>query len=230
MTRPKKTEKRRQGFLIKGSINRIANKSRDIAHKVIYGRNDLSPKVKNILKQIGDATITGMTIGRVIINALTTGVINALSNVPYDKLYHLFLQIKTNIGEVLLEKNEVINMGINSYPRFAETYDIKNVPPNLTVNNLLENTEKRMGRQKFLSYSAYDNNCQHFILNVLQANGIIEGTDFIKQNTEGIFENNDSLRKFANTITDVAGRANVVIQGGDIERNHVIIGGVKHYL
>ena len=105
MTRPKKTEKRRQGFLIKGCINRIANKSRDIAHKVIHGRNDLSPKVKNILKQIGDATITGMTIGRSIINALTTGAINALSNVPYDKLYHLFLQIKTTMGDVLLEKN-----------------------------------------------------------------------------------------------------------------------------
>ena len=84
-------------------------------------------------------------------------------------------------------------MGLNSYPQFAETYDIKNVPTNLTVNQLLENIEKRMGRQKFFSYSAYDNNCQHFILNVLQANGINEGTDFIKQNTEGIFENNDNL-------------------------------------
>ena len=67
-------------------------------------------------------------------------------------------------------------------------------------------------------------------LNVLQTNWINEGVDFIKQNTEGIFQNNDSLRKFANTITDIAGRADVVIQGGDIERNYVIIGGVKHYL
>ena len=87
-----------------------------------------------------------------------------------------------------------------------------------------------MGRQKFLLYSAYDNNCQHFILNVLQANGINEEVDFIKQNTEGIFENNDSLRKLAKTITDLAGQSHVVIQGGDIERKHVIIGGVKHYL
>ena len=121
-------------------------------------------------------------------------------------------------------------MAINSKPRFAETYDIINVPPNLTVNILLGNTENLMGRQKFLSYSAYDNNCRHFILNVLQANGINEGMDFIKQNMEGIFQNNESLRKFANTITDNAGRADVVIQGGDIEGKHVIIRGVEHIL
>ena len=119
-------------------------------------------------------------------------------------------------------------MAINSYPRFAETYDIKNVPPNPTINH--KKTGKRMGRQKFLPYSAYNNNCKHFILNLLQSSGIQEGADFIKQNTEGIFQNNDSLRKVANTITDVAGRANVVIQGGDIEIKHVVIGGVKHYL
>ena len=52
------------------------------------------------------------------------------------------------MGDVLLEKNEVIFVAISSYPRFAETYDIKSVPPNLTVNQLLENTQKRMGRQK----------------------------------------------------------------------------------
>ena len=75
-----------------------------------------------------------------------------------------------------------------------------------------------MGRQIFFSYLAYDNNCKHFILNGLQSNGINEGAGFIKQNTKGIFQNNDSLRKIANMITDVAGRADVVIKGGDIEK------------
>ena len=121
-------------------------------------------------------------------------------------------------------------MGINSYPRNAETYQIHNIPQNLTVSQLILNTERRMGRQKFLSYSAYDNNCQHFILNVLQANSIHEGADFVKQRTEDIFQNNEHLRKMANTVTDVAGRANVLIQGGDIKKKHVVIGGVKHFL
>ena len=45
-----------------------------------------------------------------------------------------------------------------------------------------------MGRNTFLFYSAYDNNCQQYILNDLQSNGIHEGADIIKQSTEEIFE------------------------------------------
>ena len=66
--------KRPPHFLINNNIRRLAKKSQELAHKVIHGRNDLLPKVKNILKQTGDATITGMTIGRSIINALTTAL------------------------------------------------------------------------------------------------------------------------------------------------------------
>ena len=97
-------QKRPPRFLITDKLRRMANKSKEIAQKVLYGRNDLSPNVKGVLQKMGEATITGITIGRSIINALTTGVINALSNVPYDKLYHQFLQIKTNNCDIFLEK------------------------------------------------------------------------------------------------------------------------------
>ena len=210
--------------LFSDTINHIAKKTKEIAHKVVYGRNDLSPKVMGILGRVGDAIITGITIGRTELHALLTGAIKTISSTPYDKLYHLFLILKTDRGNILLEKNEVINMDINKFPRNAQTMPIINVPAGLTINQLLQNTERRMGKSKFLSYSAYDNNCQNFILSVLQANGINEGADFVKQNTESIFKNDD-VRKFANTVTDVAGRANVLIQGG-----HVIIGGEVHRL
>ena len=213
---------------ISDSFKNFANKTRDIAKKVIYGRNELPPKVQNILKQFGDAIISGMIIGRTVKNPVTTHFIKAVSKTPYDKLYHLFLILQTNKGNVLLEKNECINMDINPNTNNSQKYHVHNIPQNLLVSQLLQNTEQRMGRNEFLSYSAYDNNCQHFILNVLQANGIHEGADFIKQKTENIFEKNTDLRKAVNTITDIAGRANVLIQGGDV--NHVIIGGVKHYL
>ena len=35
---------------------------------------------------------------------------------------------------------------------------------------------------------------------------IYEGLDFVKQSTEDIFKNNSNLRKFSNTITDIASR------------------------
>jgi len=195
----------------------IKNKVSDITQKVIHGRKTLSPKVEKILEKIGDATINGIKIGRSPVPALITGLIKVFSTTPYDKLFHLFIVLSTNKGDVLLEKNEVINMDLNPKIK-AEYIIINNIPTNLTVNELMKNTEERMGN-KFIPYSGYNNNCQHFIVNVLQANGINEGLDFVKQDTEDIFREHPNLRKFANTITDIAGRANVILQGGDLDKN-----------
>ena len=78
-----------------------------------------------------------------------------------------------------------------------------------------------MGEQKFFTYSAYDNNCQHFILSLLQSNGIAntELTNFVKQDTESIFSTNPTLRKLSNNVTDVHGRTTDVL-GGKIKKLH----------
>ena len=60
--------KRTPHFFITNNIRNVARKSKEIADKIIHGRNDLSPNVKYVLRQMGEATITGMTIGRSIIN------------------------------------------------------------------------------------------------------------------------------------------------------------------
>jgi hypothetical protein len=78
----------------------------------------------------------------------------------------------------------------------------------------MDNTRKAMGETKFIKYSGYDNNCQIFIISVLQSNNIHEGTEFIKQSTEEIFNSNPHLRKFVNTITDIGERINIIKQGG----------------
>ena len=190
----------------------------DVVNKVIHGRKTLSPKVENILTKIGDAVISGIRIGRTPVSSLITGMIKVFSDTPYDKLFHLFLVLSTNKGEVLLEKNEVINMDLNPNIK-AEYITLQNIPNNITVNELLHNTQKRMGN-KFIPYSAYNNNCQDFIKNVLQSNDINEGLDFVKQDTEDIFREHPNLRKFSNTITDIAGRADIVLQGGEIDKKN----------
>ena len=44
-------------------------------------------------------------------------------------------------------------------------------PPGLTMNIFLQNTRNRM-ESNFLTYSVKDNNCQNFILTILQLNGL----------------------------------------------------------
>ena len=59
-------------------------------------------------------------------------------------------------------------------------------PPGITINILLQSTRNKMGKS-FLTYSARDNNCQNFVLSLLQANGLANERNilFTKQSTTG---------------------------------------------
>jgi len=74
---------------------------------------------------------------------------------------------------------------------------------------------------RFLPYQSASNNCQVFIMGVLDGNGLNNSdlTSFVKQDTKSIFKNNPVLRKFANTLTDIGGYANAIIQSTDLHRN-----------
>ena len=74
---------------------------------------------------------------------------------------------------------------------------------------------------KFLPYQSANNNCQIFVMGVLSGNGLnnSERTSFVKQNTKSIFKNNPALRKFANTLTDIGGYANAIVQSVDLHKN-----------
>ena len=61
-----------------------------------------------------------------------------------------------------------------------------------------------MGR-KFLPYSAYNNNCQDFLMAILKSNKLGNQTvyKFVKQNTTSIFKTSPIFTKFTNFITDL---------------------------
>jgi len=194
---------------------------------VIYGRMDYPPKVRKILKQYGEEIITSYKIKRTPVSSLLTSALSAVSlgsfgkrfgRSEYDELFHLFLEMTTQSGKKLsVEKNEVINMEVSppSRPK-EEVKDItSNIPSGLTINELMNKTEERMGKTEFYGYSARDNNCQDFIVSVLKANGIGDETDqkFVKQDTKSLFENLTFLRKFSNTLTTIGARANVITTG-----------------
>jgi hypothetical protein len=99
-----------------------------------------------------------------IANKITTGE-------PYDKLFHLYMIVNTHKGSVLIGKNEVVNIARTNGPNSNdEIIHIHNFP-HITIHSLLENTRKRMG-DDFWTYQAGANNCQNFILNILEANDI----------------------------------------------------------
>tara|TARA_R110000803_G_scaffold3726_1_gene12669 strand:- start:1360 stop:2364 length:1005 start_codon:yes stop_codon:yes gene_type:complete len=201
-------------------------KIKEFGRKLMYGRNTYSPKVKKILKDFGDEEITNLYIIRTPISKVLRFLMNILSlgefekrmkNTPYDDLYHLAIHIETSKGKVSLEKNEVINMDRNpKKPKNAEILNVT-IGKKLTINEMLDKTKTKMGKN-FFPYSAKDNNCQRFILSLLQANNLANkaNKDFVKQDTNELFSSH--LRKATNTVTDVAGRLNILASGGTVKK------------
>ena len=189
-----------------------------IIKKVVYGRNGYSPSVQKTLDIIGNALINGMSIGRTPVNSVMKYALTTLSNTNYDKIFHLFMILHTNIGSILIEKNESINIKQNArIPNGAEMINVPSVP-HITINELLDNARNRMTPTKYYAYSGHDNNCQDFVLNVCNANNINSCNNFIKQDTKEIFDTHPNLRKFVNTITDLGSQIDTIAQGGQITK------------
>jgi hypothetical protein len=218
----------------KGIISSMTKKAKKISKKlteygnaVIYGRNDYSPKVRNILDQYGDKIVRGIRINRTPVPALFTHIMgtisksfyNNLSNEPYDTLYHLYIGVSLDNGSIVsIEKNEVINMDINPARRpETEELIVIPIPPNMTILSMMEATHKHMDK-KFFTYSAKNNNCQDFILGIFDANQIGDEDDraFIKQDMDALFKNTGGLSKIADTVTNLGGAFDAFIQGAGV--------------
>lgn len=195
------------------------------------GSKKFTSKVNKILKKYGNTVIQSITICRYPINSMIKKALEiaSWSTIKYDQLFHLSMVFN---GNILIEKNSVISMTINpKFPPDTETISI-NIPANMTINQFIQNGLTTMGPDKFFSYSAFDNNCQVFIMNLLNSNNIDndDANNFIKQDTESIFASNPTLRKLTNNITDTDGRIREIIGGGKLSGGKLIENLQHHYV
>ena len=138
-------------------------------------RAGISPSVDDFLNRHGCEPITQMTISRTVLNPLLTGAIGIISpsfrrKTQDTKLYHLHVLIRTGKTSFSLEKNSRITIG-NYHKRNGSQDMPVSIPSGLTLNKMLDRTRSLMGN-RFLSYSARDNNCGHFVLAILRANNL----------------------------------------------------------
>jgi hypothetical protein len=221
------------GHTIKHTAQQAFHTAKDIATKVYTGDTGMPPNVKKILEKYGNELIRDIDIVRNPVGKALTGALSIasmgefgrnLENAPYDKLFHLKIVITLQSGtRVSLEKVERVSMTVNPSPvKDEESTPTPLNGKSITLNQLYENARNKMG-DRFYPYSARDNNCQNFILNVLQASGVgnTQDYDFVKQNTKELFGDNTFLRKASNTITDIGARFNVLQQGGGMDDEYL---------
>ena len=183
-------------------------------NKIINFKELVPQNVKTALNKIGTNKIISARLGRTPVQAIIQGALKTVANVPYDDLFHLFIELTLDNGQKwVLEKIERINLVKEDRTKKAGAEFTSSFPVNKSVDELFQNTKNRMG-DKFLPYQSASNNCQYFIMGVLDGNGLnnSERSSFVKQDTKAIFEKNPALRKFANTLTDIGGYGNALIQ------------------
>ena len=183
-------------------------------NRIIDFKDNVPQNVKNALSKIGNNKIISARCGRTPVQAVIQGALKAVATVPYDTLFHLFIELTLGNGQKwVLEKIERINLVKEDRSNKQGAEFTSSFPVNKTMNELFQNTKNKMG-DRFLPYQSASNNCQVFIMGVLDGNGLnnSERTSFVKQDTKSIFAKNPALRKFANTLTDIGGYGNATLQ------------------
>jgi hypothetical protein len=180
------------------------------------------PKVRKILESIGNEKITSIKLIRTPLSKVNEFLLNIASfgqlkdkmkDANIDKLFHLSMLIN---NKYQLEKNDVIMLtnNPNAVKKDSETLDV-NVSKDITINELLTNTQKKMG----VNYGPYDaktNNCSVFLSNVLTSNGLnnSNANNFINQKTIELFKSFPSLtEKIVKTATTAAAVVNKLVEG-----------------
>jgi hypothetical protein len=174
----------------------------------------LSPKVRQLIEKVGEEKINSIILFRRPISlSKFAKFVGVLKGTSYDDLMHLGMIINK---KYLLDKQDVIHFEPSGVPSDAEKLEVSLDGKEITINELLEKTRKRMGDSDFTSYSSKKNNCQDFMLNVLAANGLSspEYTKFIKQDLEKVFNNLPSYaEKIADFVTEAGRVAERVMEG-----------------
>ena len=177
--------------------------------------NKYNKKTNYFLNKNGDEIIKKMVVIRVPITSIFNMIIKTFNNTYYDKYFHLSLIIN---DKYIIEKNEIINI---SYYKKTIIKDGQYLPinylniqhyiinndliPNISIKQLLYNTQQYMGSSYFY-YSGLKNNCQDYILSILKSNGINDDNlnNFIKQDVNYIKNNWPTIRNIMNFSTNIA--------------------------
>jgi hypothetical protein len=191
-------------------------------------RLDFQPNDRRFLKQNGDKSIHQLTIYRKPIDSKLNAILNVLSlnewnqamkEYGYDALFHLYLKIDYDGGSCKLEKNEVVN--IDPWTKEDEV-QAQFMPiilsKHMTIRDLIDYTRRFMGEVKFFTYDSWENNCQVFVISILQANGLLElnpqAYTFIYQEVQDLKRSLSSpVQKLVKRTTDFAHRLNILVKG-----------------
>ena len=217
------------------NIKNTITQTKNIYNLVVNNKNNYSVSVRNSLNKYGKNKITRIILNRTPLDSIMNNALNVFSGFeyfnklkksPYDSLFHLSaILILDNGKKLMFEKVETMSLyefsGNPLNQKGSESLEIQQLLQNLSVYDLVNNTRRIMGDNKFFTYNASSNNCQDFLIKMIESNikNYQQYVNFIKQNTEFVFNNSPNFRKFANTLT-TTGRTLGVLTGQGLKHKN----------
>lgn len=195
-------------------------------YEYLFGRSRYPPQVREWLKNNGNKQIIELKLYRAPIQSVVKSFLNMLTlgqikrNIDmmhYDNIYHLALCITLDDNrKYLLEKNHVIQINeCKEKGQFMYVYFNTYLNTNILLNNALKlyNNMEEMN-----NYDPVYNNCQRFILNLLEGSGLltIENKTFILQDAEKLLENTGYIGTISRILTTVANRSDIIQKGSSL--------------
>lgn len=182
------------------------------------------------LKLYGDLPIKSLQIVRTPIMSAIDKALNIVSfgkwsslkkEYSFDKLFHLALIANVGNKNLVIEKNEVINVNTSyKFSKDTEVMDVNLQNKNFTANEMLNKTLERIGKEKFYLYDGFNYNCQVFVRDLLETEGLYSQRekDFLFQDLEEIAKKMPYLsKKIMRLTTDLGASVNKLTGQGELE-------------
>lgn len=196
-------------------------------HKTLESR----PKILNDLITLkGDVMISKIEVCRnpikqifeKLINIASMGMLNReMNSLGYDRLYHLYLVLYLNDGSIYsLEKNQRVNVINSKIPSLDNGMCISIDYGKKNLRDFITSAENR-NIDGFYRYSGFKDNCQKWIYDILNSNGISKFNEFVLQDVKQLVPG--YLKKISNFVTDIAGVGDYIYRGGTRHKNISVI-------
>ena len=200
------------------AIDSVKNVANDVKKALFFPPNSLPNSSEKVFNAYKDKNITALDVHREpvakqiqkAINYITGGALDAAKDkLSYDDVFHLYLVMTIDGKQILIEKNERINISdsFNKNSNYESSTVAMDGP--ILFDTFLNTTREKMGDFAFFQYNAKTNNCQDFITGLLKSNnlGSAENFTFIKQDTEKLFQELPGWASVASQgLTDLGGK------------------------
>lgn len=211
----------------------IYDETKEFIQKLIHGRREYSPSAKVVIVDNYYDNVKRIEVRRSPLPSWIKKGLNLLTNGeldekikdgrhPQEDVYHISMIVELSNGKKLLvEKNHnVVISGFRPLSQNEEKMDIM-VNHQVAFGDFLEKALHRYGAKEIFQYRAKTRNCGIYVEYLLKANNLYTDAvhKFIFQDTQGMLDGHRNIEKLVNTATDLAGRMEVLKEGGAIKPN-----------